>query len=67
MKIKVAEEKKMPRLITIPGKLGKKEYRALQAGQAVEVDTESGEYLIKCGFAEVAKEIKAKTKSGGDK
>lgn len=49
MKIKAIT--KLPRLITIP-ELDVKEYRELQAGKAVEVAEDSGEYLLKRGFAE---------------
>ena len=49
MKIKAIA--KLPRLMTIPG-LGVKDYRELQADKAVEVAENSGEYLVKRGFAE---------------
>lgn len=47
--------KKLPRMATIPG-ITIEAYRALQVGEAVDVDTETGEYLIRLGYAELGEE-----------
>ncbi len=49
--------KRMPRMATIPG-ISVDDYRALQFGKTVEVDGETGDYLIRHGYAEAV--IKAK-------
>lgn len=41
----------LPRLQTIPGEITLGEYRSLQAGDAVEVDSVSADYLQAAGFA----------------
>ena len=60
MKIKAIV--KLPRLMTIPG-LDHDGYRQLQAGEAVDVAENSGEHLVKRGFAE--KVVETPTATGG--
>lgn len=47
----------MPRMITIPGLVDVPTYRKLQTGESVEVEAETGEYLISNHFCETAEEI----------
>lgn len=51
---------KLPRLITIPGKIGNKDYRALQAHKIIDIEETSAQFLIDHGYAEAAKEAPAK-------
>jgi hypothetical protein len=51
--------KRMPRMATIPG-ISVDDYRALQLGKTVEVDGETGDYLIRHGYAEAVTPEKVK-------
>ena len=65
MKIKVI--KQLPRKVTIPGELSSKNYRALQKGGSVDVETVSATALVSMGLAvEVKSEPKTKKKKEGD-
>ncbi len=51
--------KRMPRLATIPG-ISVQDYRDLQIGKVVDVDKETGDYLIRHNYAEAVTPEKVK-------
>jgi len=63
--LKIKAIAKLPRLITIPG-LDREGYRELQAGKAVDVAENSGECLIKRGFAEQLEDAPAAGGTNGE-
>ncbi len=56
--------KRMPRFVTIPG-ISLQDYRDLQIGKTVEVDGDTGDYLIRHGYAEAVTATKPKKEKEG--
>ena len=59
MKIKLKTGQKLPRMICIPHCI-KKDYRALQRGDAVNIDMVVEKYLVDGGYCEIIPDVKKK-------